>query len=67
MENKTLATEIDFLQLSTSMSRRERVTNEKIQRRTNRQETIMEEILKKQLMWYGHVNRTNNEKLPKSY
>lgn len=65
MERKLLATEMDFLRRAARKSRLERVTNEEIRRITKKEETIMEEIQRKQLVWYGHVNRMGDDRLPR--
>ncbi|XP_030748906.1 uncharacterized protein LOC115876990 [Sitophilus oryzae] len=66
MEGKLLATEMDFLRRSARKSKLEKVRNEEIRRITKKEITIIEEIQKKQLIWYGHVNRMGEERLPKN-
>lgn len=65
MERKLLTTEMDFLRRSARVSRTEHVRNEEVRRRVKRETTIMEEIRRKQLIWYGHVNRMSEDRLPK--
>ena len=43
----------------------EHIPNEEIRRRTGRVFTSADRIESKQLLWYGHVNRMNQERWPK--
>ena len=51
------ATEMDALRRSARISKLDRRTNEYIREKMNKQDTILDEITGKQLIWYGHVER----------
>ena len=53
------------LRRSTRISKLDRKTNEYIRERMNAQDTILDEITRKQLTWYGHVERMDRTRLPK--
>jgi len=36
-----------------------------LEKKMKAQDTIFDEITRKQLIWYGHVERTDRERLPK--
>lgn len=57
--------EMDMLRRSCSVSRRERVTNERIKQLMGVEDTIAENIERKQLAWYGHVKQMTDDRLPK--
>ena len=51
------ATEMDALRRSARISKLGIKTNEYIREEMNAQDTILDEITRKQLIWYGHVER----------
>ena len=56
---------MNYLQKACKTLRMEYIPNEKIERRTGRVFTSADRIESKQLLWYGHVNRMNQERWPK--
>lgn len=60
-ETILLATEKDFLTREHRVDKT--VTVGQIRGRTKRERTIIEEIRRRQWMWYGRVNRKSNERL----
>ena len=59
------ATEMDALRRSARTSKLDRKTKECIREKLNSQDTILDEITRKQLIWYGHVERMDPTRLPK--
>jgi len=59
------AAEMDAIRRSMRLSRRERIRNEEIKRRMGVEGLIMDDIKRKQLVWYGHVQRMAESRLPK--
>ena len=59
------ATEVDALRRSSRISRKERIRNITIRQQIGLEETIIKEIEQNQLMWYGHVQRMAEGRLPK--
>jgi len=59
------ATEMDALRRSARISKLDRKMNECIRDKINVQDTILDEITGKQLIWYGHVDRMDRTRLPK--
>lgn len=59
------ATEMDALRRSAGVSRRERIRNEEIREQMGVQDTIMKDVERRQLIWYGHVQRMAEGRLPK--
>lgn len=59
------ATEMDFWRRSAGISRRERVRNERVREIMGVEGTIVHDIMTKQLVWYGHVQRMADTRLPK--
>ena len=57
---------MDYLRRASRVSRLERVRNDVIRERTNRKETVIEVIKRKQLSWYGHLMRMSEERIPVS-
>ncbi|XP_060529935.1 uncharacterized protein LOC132704141 [Cylas formicarius] len=57
--------QIDFLRRARQVSRVKHVRNEEIRRRTGRIHTSTDRIETRQLIWYGHVQRMNDERWPK--
>jgi len=59
------ATEMDALRLSARISKLDRKTSECIRGKMSAQDTILDEITRKQLIRYGHVERMDPTRLPK--
>lgn len=62
---KLLANEMDYLRRSCRKSKLERVGNETIRQSMNMTKNIVEEIEKKQLVWFGHTKRMDETRWPK--
>jgi hypothetical protein len=56
---------MDALRRSATISKLDRKTNEYIREKMDAPDTIMDEITRKQLIWYGHVERMDTTRLPK--
>jgi hypothetical protein len=65
-QNRLLATEVDYWRRSARKSRRERIRNTVIREMMEVGKTIIERIEQKQLQWYGHKKRMENDRLPKT-
>jgi hypothetical protein len=62
--NKLLATEMVYWRRSVRKSRRQRIRNTVIiEMRELEKKNILERIEQKQLQWYGHVKRMENDRL----
>jgi hypothetical protein len=59
------ATEMDALRRSARISKVDRNTTEYITEKMDAPDTILDEITRKQLIWYGHVERVDPTRLPK--
>ena len=59
------ATEMDFWRRSAGISRKDRVRNETVREIMDAKQTIVHDIMTKQLIWYGHVQRMAGDRLPK--
>ena len=59
------ATEMDALRRSAGISKLDRKTKEYIGEKMDAPDTILDEITRKQLIWYGHVERMDPTRLPK--
>jgi hypothetical protein len=59
------ATEMDALRRSARISKLDRKTNAYNRGKTDGQDMILDDITRKQLIWYGHVERTDPTRLPK--
>ena len=59
------ATEMDFWRRSAGISRRDRVRNDRVRQIMEVENDIVFDVMTKQLVWYGHVNRMTEERLPK--
>lgn len=57
--------EMDVFRRSLGISRLQKIRNEEIRRQMGVNGTLTTDIETKQLTWYGHVQRMNNERLPK--
>lgn len=64
MENRLMAVEMDFWRRSCRVSRLDRVRNETIRERMEVEDSIIDTINKKKLLWYGHLNRMPNRRWP---
>lgn len=64
-KNSLLAVEMDFWRRAAGRSRMEHTRNEEIRRQMNVERTLVEDIEKQQLVWYGHVRRMRDQWLPK--
>lgn len=58
--------EMDVLRGSAGKSRLDRVRNEDIRNIMGVEETITQSIERRQLVWYGHVRRMDDNRLPKA-
>ena len=56
---------MDALRRAARTSRLERIRNETIKEEMGVQKTIIDCIEEKQLIWYGHVQRMGQDRLPK--
>jgi hypothetical protein len=59
------ATEMDAIRQSARISKLDRKTNEYIRGKMDTQDMILDDITRKQLIWYGHVERMDPTRLPK--
>jgi hypothetical protein len=58
-------TDMDALRQSARISKLEKKTNECIREKMDAPDTILDEITRKQLILYGHVERMDPTRLPK--
>jgi len=58
-------TEMDALRRSARIFKLDRKTNECIRGKMDVQDMILDDITRKQLIWYGHVERMDPTRLPK--
>lgn len=65
-KRRVAALEMDALRRSCRISRMERIPNERIKQLMEVKETIVENVEKKQLIWYGHVRRMGEDRLPRA-
>ena len=56
---------MDALRRSARISKLDRKTNEYIRGKMDAQDMILDDITRKQLIWYGHVERMDPTRLPK--
>lgn len=59
------AVEMDYLRRSSRISKLERVRNEEIRNIMSAQETIIDRIEKRSLVWFGHLLRMEDSRWPK--
>jgi len=59
------STEMDALRRSARISKLDRKMNEYIREKMDTPDTILDEITRKQFIWYGHVERMDPTRLPK--
>lgn len=64
-KKKIISTEMDALRRSARISRRERKTNEYVKEQMGVEGNVMEDVERRQLIWYGHVQRMDERRLPK--
>ncbi|CAH0386587.1 unnamed protein product [Bemisia tabaci] len=64
-EGMLRAIEMDFWRRSAGISRRERIRNVKVREIMDVENDIVHDIRPKQLVWYGHVRRMTDDRLPK--
>lgn len=64
-KGKLLALEMDYWRRSCCYSRRDRIRNDDIRNKMDVKKSILDEIEKKQIVWYGHVMRMTDERWPK--
>lgn len=62
---KLEAVEMDAFRRTLGVSRRDRVPNEEIRQRIGIEGSLTTDIEQKQLIWYGHVQRMNDDRIPK--
>lgn len=65
LERRLLSLEMDFWRRAAGISRAERITNQRIREIMKVGQTIIDEVQRRQLVWYGHVERMNNGRIPK--
>jgi hypothetical protein len=58
------ATEMDALRRSARISNLDRKTNEYIREKMEAPDAILDELTRKQLIWYGHADRMDPTRLP---
>jgi hypothetical protein len=56
---------MDTLRRSARISKLDRKTNEYIRRIMDSRDMILDDITRKQIIWYGHVERMDPTRLPK--
>lgn len=56
---------MDFWRRAAGKSRLERIRNDQIREIMKAETIIVDEIQRRQLIWYDHVERMNDERLPK--
>jgi len=59
------AVEMDFLRRACRVSRLDHIRNDDIVQRTQIEDTIVDRIENRQLIWYGHIMRMGNERWPR--
>ena len=64
-EKGVVAVEMDALRRSCGVSRKDRIKNDVIKKEMKVGETVEEEIQRRQLIWYGHVKRMDEKRIPK--
>ncbi|XP_030757309.1 uncharacterized protein LOC115883138 [Sitophilus oryzae] len=60
-----LATEIDYWRRSAGKSKREQITNNRVREIMGAEHTIVDDIRTKQLIWFGHMQRMPDHRIPK--
>jgi hypothetical protein len=64
-ERRNNTADMDALRRSARISKLDRKTNEYIGGKVGAQDTILDDITRKQLIWYGHVERMDPTQLSK--
>ena len=64
-EKGVVAVERNALRRSCDVSRKDRIKNDVIKKEMKVGETAEEEIQRRQLIWYGHVKRIDEKRIPK--
>lgn len=63
--NKRKLQKMDVVRTSARISRRNTMRNEEVTIRVNMEGSIIDNVERKQLIWYGHVERMNDIRLQK--
>ena len=63
-ERRLMVTEMSWLRRIKGRSRRERIRNTVTRKELGAEETVVENIQKRRLNWFGHVERIDNRRLP---
>jgi hypothetical protein len=56
---------MDFWRRSVRISRKDKIRNNIIKQKINVTRSVLDDIKTKQLQWYGHVQRMEEERLPR--
>ncbi|XP_030763131.1 uncharacterized protein LOC115887773 [Sitophilus oryzae] len=56
---------MDYWRRSARKSKREQITNNKVREIMGAEHTIVDDIRTKQLIWFGHVQRMPDHRIPK--
>ncbi|XP_030764607.1 uncharacterized protein LOC115888880 [Sitophilus oryzae] len=64
-ENMLSATEMDYWRRSAGKTKREQITNNRVREIMGAEHTIVDDIRTKQLIWFGHVQRMPDHRIPK--
>ncbi|CAG9828338.1 unnamed protein product [Diabrotica balteata] len=64
-EKLLLATEMDFWRRAAGKLKKDRIPNEIIREMMGVKHTIVDDIKTQQLIWYGHVQRMPDDRIPK--
>ncbi|XP_030757829.1 uncharacterized protein LOC115883613 [Sitophilus oryzae] len=64
-ERTLKATEMDFWRRSAGKSRKDKIPNKTISRQMQLKHDIVDDIRTQQLIWYGHVQRMEEHRIPK--
>lgn len=64
-ERMIQATEMDFWRKAVGRSRMEKIGNDRIREIMDVERTIVDDIKNKQLIWFGHVQRMADTRIPK--
>jgi len=62
---KLNSTEMEFWRQSAQISRKDKIRNTIIKQKMNVTRSLLDDIMTKQLKWYGHVQRMEVGRLPK--
>ncbi|XP_030763072.1 uncharacterized protein LOC115887736 [Sitophilus oryzae] len=64
-ENMLLATEMNYWRRSAGKSKREQITNNRVREIMGVEHTTVDDMRTKQLIWFGHVQRMPDHRIPK--